>query len=54
MPRGGTSPGASEEDLRWWSARGRGQKLTKAEQLGIPQVAAERFEELLEAGEVPS
>ena len=28
-------------------------KLNKAEQLGIPQVAAERFEELLASGELP-
>ncbi len=54
--RGGSSPGSvSKKTFALVVGEGAGaSKLTKAEQLGIPQVAAERFEELLGAGELPS
>jgi DNA ligase (NAD+) len=54
--RGGTSPGSvSKKTFALVVGEGAGaSKLTKAEQLGIPQVAAERFDELLASGELPS
>ena len=54
--RGGTSPGSVEqEDVRAGGRRGRrGQQAHQGGALGIPQVAAERFEELLASGELPS
>jgi DNA ligase (NAD+) len=53
--RGGKSPGSvSKKTFALVVGEGAGaNKLTKAEELGIPQVPAEHFEELLETGEVP-
>ena len=54
--RGGSSPGSvSKKTFALVVGEGAGaSKLNKAEQLGIPQIAAERFEELLASGELPS
>jgi DNA ligase (NAD+) len=53
--RGGSSPGSvSKKTFALVVGEGAGaSKLNKAEQLGIPQVAAERFEQLLAGGELP-
>jgi DNA ligase (NAD+) len=53
--RGGSSPGSvSKKTFALVVGDGAGaSKLNKAEQLGIPQIAAERFEELLASGELP-
>jgi DNA ligase (NAD+) len=53
--RGGSSPGSvSKKTFALVVGEGAGaSKLNKAEQLGIPQVAAERFEQLLTDGELP-
>ena len=55
MARGGTSPGSvSKKTFALVVGEGAGaSKVTKAEQLGIPQVAAEHFEQLLASGELP-
>jgi DNA ligase (NAD+) len=54
--RGGSSPGSvSKKTFALVVGDGAGaSKLNKAEQLGVPQIAAERFEELLATGELPS
>jgi DNA ligase (NAD+) len=54
--RGGTSPGSvSKKTFALVVGEGAGaSKLTKAEQHGVPQVPAERFEELIETGELPA
>jgi DNA ligase (NAD+) len=54
--RGGKSPGSvSKKTLALVVGEGAGaSKLTKAEELGVPQVPAERFEELLATGELPT
>jgi DNA ligase (NAD+) len=53
--RGGTSPGSvSKKTFALVVGDGAGaSKLGKADQLGIPQVPAERFEDLLATGEIP-
>jgi DNA ligase (NAD+) len=53
--RGGTSPGSvSKKTFALVVGDGAGaSKLTKADQLAIPQIPAERFEELLSSGELP-
>lgn len=55
VDRGGKSPGSvSKKTFALVVGEGAGaSKLTKAESLGVPQVAAERFEELLATGEIP-
>lgn len=54
--RGGTSPGSvSKKTFALVVGDGAGaSKLTKAEQLGVPIVPAERFNELLSSGELPA
>lgn len=54
--RGGTSPGSvSKKTFALVVGEGAGaSKLTKAEQHGVPQVPAERFDELIESGELPA
>jgi DNA ligase (NAD+) len=54
--RGGSSPGSvSKKTFALVVGEGAGaSKLNKADQLGIPQIAAERFEELLASGELPT
>jgi DNA ligase (NAD+) len=53
--RGGKSPGSvSKKTYALVVGEGAGaSKLTKAESLGVPTVAAESFEQLLETGELP-
>jgi DNA ligase (NAD+) len=53
--RGGSSPGSvSKKTFALVVGEGAGaSKLNKAEQLGIPQIPSERFEELLATGELP-
>ena len=53
--RGGSSPGSvSKKTFALVVGEGAGaSKLNKAEQLGVPQIAAERFEDLLASGELP-
>jgi DNA ligase (NAD+) len=53
--RGGSSPGSvSKKTFALVVGEGAGaSKLNKGEQLGIPQIAAERFDELLASGELP-
>jgi DNA ligase (NAD+) len=53
--RGGSSPGSvSKKTFALVVGEGAGaSKLNKAEQLGIPQIPAERFEQLLASGELP-
>ena len=55
VARGGTSPGSvSKKTFALVVGDGAGaSKLTKAEQLGIPIVSADRFDELLSSGEIP-
>ncbi|HSH10505.1 MAG TPA: BRCT domain-containing protein, partial [Ilumatobacter sp.] len=54
--RGGKSPGSvSKKTFALVVGDGAGSsKLTKAEQLGVPIVPAERFAELLASGELPT
>ena len=56
VERGGKSPGSvSKKTFALVVGEGAGaSKLTKADELGIPQIPAERFEELLATGEVPA
>jgi DNA ligase (NAD+) len=56
VARGGTSPGSvSKKTFALVVGEGAGaSKLTKAEQLGVPIVAADRFSEFVESGEVPN
>ena len=56
LARGGTAPGSvSAKTFALVVGDGAGaSKLTKAESLGIPIVAADRFDELLESGEIPT
>jgi DNA ligase (NAD+) len=56
VARGGKSPGSvSKKTFALVVGEGAGaSKLGKADELGIPQVPAERFEELLAGGEVPT
>ena len=56
LARGGTAPGSvSAKTYALVVGDGAGaSKLTKAESLGIPIVSADRFDELLESGEIPT
>ena len=56
LARGGTAPGSvSAKTYALVVGDGAGaSKLTKAESLGIPVVSADRFDELLESGEIPT
>jgi DNA ligase (NAD+) len=56
VDRGGKSPGSvSKKTFALVVGEGAGaSKLTKAESLGVPQIAAEHFEALLATGELPS
>ena len=56
LARGGTAPGSvSAKTYALVVGDGAGaSKLTKAESLGIPIVSADRFNELLESGEIPT
>ena len=54
--RGGSSPGSvSKKTFALVVGEGAGaSKVNKAEQFGVPQIAAERFEDLLASGELPA
>ena len=56
LARGGTAPGSvSAKTFALVVGDGAGaSKLTKAESLGIPVITADRFEEFLESGEIPT